>query len=235
MDFFLDERGFYVPPEKHAILSPFLYFGTRQATVPEGPLATVHQVHSTGVVRVDGPGLAGDGDALISDKPGLMLGIKTADCFPLLMVDIHHGAVAAVHAGWRGTAGQIGPAAVRAMGEAFGTRPGDVSVAIGPGIGACCFEVGEEVAREFGAWGDGEDKERPATSLPAVRRPGGVGERWFIDLAEVNRRQLEAIGVPADRIFEAGLCTMCRGSEFFSYRRDRERAGRMISFVALPA
>jgi YfiH family protein len=154
--------------------------------------------------------MLGEGDALLENVPGAVVAVKTADCIPVLLIDERLRAVAAVHAGWRGTAARIAAAAVAAMRERFGTRAEDVHAAIGPGIGKCCYEVGAEVAARFGEQG-----------------------RAHIDLAAENRRQLEEIGVTPSRIYASNLCTMCRGEEFHSFRRDKEAAGRLLSFAGI--
>jgi len=171
----------------------------------------VKQIHSTTCILATGrSGVLGEGDALLEDRAGCVVAIKTADCIPVLLVDEARRAVAAVHAGWRGSAAGIVAEALAEMGLRFSTRPGDVHAAIGPGIGKCCYEVGPEVAARFGVQG-----------------------RAHIDLAEENRRQLERAGVTAPRIYASKLCTMCRGGEFDSFRRDGEAAGRMYSFVGI--
>ncbi len=156
-------------------------------------------------------GCLGEGDALLSETPGRLIGVKTADCLPVLLADQRHRAVAAVHAGWRGTVAEVCLSTLRAMAERWGTRPEDVHAAIGPGIGACCFEVGPEVAVRFG---------RPF-------------ERGHIDLECVNRTHLIGAGVAPERIYCAALCTVCHADLFHSFRRDRERAGRMISVIGV--
>ena len=183
-------------------------FGTRDSKAPERPLATVKQVHGREVAIAAQEGTQGTGDGLISDTYGLLVGVKTADCLPILLVDFNHKVVAAVHAGWRGTGGGIVSHTVELMKEQFGSKPAEMEAAIGPGIGQCCFEVGPEVAREFGPW-DSEEK-------------------TFLDLSRVNRQQLLQAGV--GKVYESRLCTMC-GTGFYSYRREREQAGRMLSFV----
>ncbi|HEV2444829.1 MAG TPA: polyphenol oxidase family protein, partial [Candidatus Sulfopaludibacter sp.] len=131
------------------------------------------------------------------------------DCIPILLVDESRRAVAAVHAGWRGTAARIAARAVDAMRLRFGSRPEDLHAAIGPGIGPCCYEVGAEVAAQFGIEG-----------------------RAHLDLPAINRAQLEEIGIRDSRIYVSSLCTMCR-EEFYSFRRDKQAAGRMHSFVGI--
>lgn len=188
-------------------------FGTRLADVPAlfGNLATLKQVHSSTCLPANGrSGILGQGDALLENTPGSVVAVKTADCVPLLLVDERGRAVAVVHAGWRGTAGRIAVRAVEAMRERFGTRPEDLHAAIGPGIGPCCYEVGPEVAAQFGVKG-----------------------RAHLDLAAENQRQLLQVGVTPDRIYASNLCTMCKPEEFHSFRRDREAAGRLHSFVGI--
>jgi YfiH family protein len=188
-------------------------FGTRLADIPAlfENLATLKQIHSATCMPAEGrSGEIGRGDALLEDTPGAVVAVKTADCIPILLVDECKHAVAAVHAGWRGTVARIVPAALAGMAERFGTAPSDLHAAIGPGIGKCCYEVGPEVAVQFAAQ-----------------------KRIHIDLADVNRRQLLETGVSPERIYVANLCTMCLPEEFHSFRRDKEAAGRLYSFAGL--
>ncbi len=188
-------------------------FGTRLADIPAlfPGLATLKQIHSSECVAAEGGrGILGQGDALLEDKPGAVVAIKTADCIPVLLVDERRRAVAAVHAGWRGTVAGIAARAVAAMRARFGTEPGDLHAAIGPGIGRCCYEVGPEVASQFGWKG-----------------------RAHIDLAAANRDRLLEAGVTAERIYASNLCTMCAPADFHSFRRDKEAAGRMYSFAGI--
>ena len=185
-------------------------FGTRTAS-RNGSLTTLRQVHSAVCIAAGGRrGCLGQGDALLENTPGRLVAVKTADCVPVLLVDERQRAVAAVHAGWRGAAQRIAEGAVAAMGDIFGSRPEDLSAAIGPAIGNCCYEVGPEVAQHFGREG-----------------------RVRLDLAALNRQQLLEAGVPAGTVYTAGLCTACRGDEFHSYRRDRGHAGRMYSLIGI--
>ena len=188
-------------------------FGTRHSPdfAREGKLATLHQIHSNVCVAARGRiGILGDGDALLENTPGHLVAVKTADCLPILLVDEEHRAVAAVHAGWRGTVRGIVGQAVGKMREEFGTQPAQLHAAIGPGIGRCCYEVGPEVAAQFGETGP-----------------------CHIDLLEANRRQLIEAGVPDTHVYAAGLCTKCGAADFHSYRRDREQSGRMLSAVGV--
>lgn len=211
--FYKDPHHIYRVPELDVL--PWLEhgFGTRLVDVPAryANLATLKQVHSATCVAAEGrTGVLGSGDALLENTPGSAVAIRTADCIPLLLVDERNRAVAAVHAGWRGTVAEIARHAVDTMRERFGSHPADLHAAIGPGIGKCCYEVGPEVAAEFGQHG-----------------------RAHIDLVEANRRQLMDAGVTPLRIYASNLCTMCRAEEFHSYRRDREAAGRMYSFAGI--
>jgi len=188
-------------------------FGTRRADVPGlfANLATVRQIHSSTCLAAEGrSGVLGAGDALTENTPGAVVAVRTADCIPILLADERLRAVAAVHAGWRGTAAHIVGHALEAMRERFGTSPADVHAAIGPGIGPCCYEVGPEVAAQFGAQG-----------------------RAHIDLAGENRRQLLDSGVTAQRIYASNLCTKCRPEDFHSFRRDGEAAGRLFAFAGV--
>ena len=182
-------------------------FGTRHSSPPTA--ATLHQIHSDICVTARGrTGILGDGDALLENAPGNLVAVKTADCIPILLVDEENRAIAAVHAGWRGTVRGIAQQAVRGMQAQFGASLANMYAAIGPGIGKCCYEVGADVAAQFGETGS-----------------------CHIDLAEANRRQLIEAGVPESRIYAANLCTKCNADDFHSYRRDKEQAGRMLSFI----
>jgi YfiH family protein len=187
-------------------------FGTRLST--DWPkttrLATAKQIHSDRVLVVESSGPQGERDALISNVPGIGLAIRTADCLPILLADPRNRAVAAVHAGWRGVVSEIVPKTVEAMHRQFGSNPEDLVVAVGPGIGLCCFEVGPEVALQFGFSG-----------------------RTKVDLVGTTCRQLGRNGVKVGQISCAGLCCYCDSELFESYRRDREAAGRMVTMIAL--
>jgi YfiH family protein len=134
------------------------------------------------------------------------------------MVDERQHAIAAVHAGWRGTARCITPKVVKALTAHFASRPEDLLVTIGPGICSRCYTVGPEVARQFQPW------------FPELAHAVG---QTNLDLAEANRRQLLEARVPAGRIYVAGLCSSCRPEDFFSYRRDPHTPGRMLSAIGL--
>jgi YfiH family protein len=186
-------------------------FGTRDADLTQEEMASLKQIHSSLSHVADRPrGCVGEGDALITGRPGVTVSVRTADCFPILLADRRRRVVAAVHAGWRGTAAGVVTGTLEKMRAEFGSEPGDVYASIGPGIGACCYEVGPEVGRLFGF--------------------GGAAR---VDLAAANRQQLIAAGVPAAQIEMPGACTRCDARQFHSYRRDGERAGRQISFIKI--
>jgi YfiH family protein len=185
-------------------------FGTRFAPLLQEGMASLKQIHSARALAVEQAGCAGEGDALVTSSPGLLVSVRSADCYPILLADTKHRAVAAVHAGWRGTAGQVVLETVARMRDQFGTSPADIVAAIGPGIGKCCYEVGAEVGRLFGLEGAGR-----------------------IDLAEANRCQLIDAGVDDPRIDVLGGCTRCDAARFYSFRRENEQAGRMISYIGV--
>jgi polyphenol oxidase len=211
--FHKDDHGIYRVEPLDAFSWLIHGFGTRHADVPAlyPRLAFLKQIHSADCILAGGrSGLLGEGDALLENTPGAVVGVRTADCIPILLVDERLRAVAAVHAGWRGTVAGIAARAVAAMSERFGSRVTDLHAAIGPGIGKCCYEVGEEVAAQFGEKG-----------------------RVRIDLTGANRLRLLGAGVTAQRIYASSLCTRCRAGDFHSFRRDKDAAGRMYSFAGI--
>ena len=181
-----------------------------------GRLLLLRQVHGATVVEAHWEGTP-EADASVATAPGFLLGIKTADCLPVLLVDPERQLVAAAHAGWRGTAKGVARRAVEAL-EGRGSRPGDLVAALGPGIGPCCYEVGEEVRGAFGPGGS------------AFFRPGPNG-RPHLDVRAANVRQLVEAGLRPQAIHHLAECTRCRADLYPSYRRDGAAAGRMISFV----
>jgi YfiH family protein len=196
---------------------PWLWhgFGSRIANGWPGEYTSAKQTHSDIVQIAEQGSLLGHGDALVSATPGLRVGVRTADCVPLLFVDPIHRVVAAVHAGWRGTTAEIGPKTLQRMQQTFGTDPEEVYAAIGPCISECCFQVGSEVATEFRRWlADAED-------------------RTHIDLVSVNVTQLQDSGVPKSQIDVSGMCTVCDPAQFHSFRRDKEASGRMVAAIEI--
>jgi YfiH family protein len=168
-----------------------------------------------------------EADASLTDRPGVLLAIETADCLPILIVDPLKRRVAAAHAGWRGTVAKVAQGAVRALVDQ-GSDPSTLIAAMGPSIGPCCYEVGEEVEEAFGPAG-------------AKFFTAGKSGRKHLDVAAANRAQLEELGLHSSRVGLIEHCTKCREDLFFSYRREREASplgdgangGRMISVVGV--
>jgi polyphenol oxidase len=226
-------------------LAPHL-FSTRQLTLTSEDderwlreaiggrtLSMLAQVHGTEVVVVresNMPVRDTPGDVLVSIQPGAAIGVRAADCVPVLIADRATGAVAAVHAGWRGTAASACVVAVRALGREFGSRPADLVVAIGPSIGTCCYEVGSEVFDAFAAAGHARYLIDRWFAAPATR---GSHERpaLRLDVAGANRDQLILTGVPADQIHVSGLCTAMHLDLLTSYRVEKSLAGRLVGVI----
>jgi YfiH family protein len=214
-------------------------------------LVTIRQVHSSLIWRVGREAASAEsqltGDGLITDKPGLLLGILTADCVPVLVADLRKAAVGAFHAGWRGAVDRIVEKGVGRMRMEFGSRPEDLVAAIGPRIGPCCYPVGEEVRQRFEAQFDyaGElfrevyDSDPVRRKYPMLfltaRAPGhsDLGPATHLDLADANRRQLMAAGLRPEAIHSIGECTSCSPRRFFSYRREQALSGRMMSVIGI--
>lgn len=187
-------------------------------------------------------------DALITNTPGLLLGVQTADCVPILLADTRRRVVAAVHAGWRGTLARLVQKTLGRMRMEFGTRSRDVVAAIGPAIGGGCYEVGPEVAQAFATqfppaaeWFDGPFEQLAYGEEPlwlpwlTMMPPGHVPPppRVQLDLRAANRWQLTDAGVPEKQIDVSDLCTACRTDLFFSYRREGAKTGRMMAVIGL--
>jgi YfiH family protein len=197
------------------------------AGVAPDRLRPLHQVHGNRIVTAmssgDESGLP-EADGIISDDPAIALVVRTADCAPLLIADRRNGAVAAVHAGWRSTMHRIAPAAVRALADAFGSRPDDLVVAIGPSLGICCGEMGEEVVDAFVSAGHTSG----AIDRWFTREPG---RRPHFDLWRANVDQLQAAGVHASNVHRSRLCTRTHSTRFHSYRASGPAAGRMAAVI----
>lgn len=220
--------------------------------VTEDRLARLHQVHGAAVLRVPqetsapgASGVCGDGDALMTEDPSVALAVKVADCVPVLLADTRTGAVAAVHAGWRGTAAGIVEAAVANLGRAFGSRPDDLVAAIGPSIGPCCYEVGTDVFDTFLEAGMLPDwlsewflvapapAQAEGLGLGAEARTRGRGTpgKFWLNTWQANADQLEGAGVQREQIHVSGLCTACYPELLHSYRVDGAKAGRMVGAI----
>jgi YfiH family protein len=203
-----------------------------RAVMPEEtPLRLLRQMHGT-AVQMAAPkgsmepadGLHPEGDALMTDRRGVAIGVRVADCVPILVCDPVRRSIAAVHAGWRGTTAGVLTTTIEAMTRRYGTNAADLRLAIGPAIGPCCFAVGDDVIDALLA-------HDPAASA-CVRVDG---RRRLVDLIEANRRQARAAGVPPVQMRSADLCTVCHPALFWSYRRDRKAAGRMLALIGWAA
>ena len=185
----------------------------------DGSLVTARQMHSDVCLWLDQPPARPPAaDALITSTPGLLVGVRTADCVPILIVDERLRAVAAVHAGWRGSALGVAARAVAALSARLSSRPEDLLAALGPAICGRCYQVGPEVAQRFSPW---------FPELSAASRP------VRLDLVEVNRRQLIEAGLAAVRVYSGAPCTSCQPQEFYSHRRGSGESGRMLSAVGI--
>ena len=190
-------------------------FGSRVANPPVH--LTLRQIHSDVVRNARGlEDREAEGDALVTDEIGRAIGVRTADCVPILLLDRSKRAVGAVHAGWRGTAAGIVPQAIRTLQAEFGSELDDIFAAIGPCIRQCCYEVGPEVAERFAD-----------TFTTQSSQPG----KWQLDIAAANLAQVIETGISPHCIFDFGACTVCRAEDFFSFRREPDDPGRMISSI----
>jgi YfiH family protein len=208
------------------------------------------QIHSDVIhaVRDASPSpLAGDG--LITGVPGLVVAIMTADCIPVLLVDARKKVVGAFHAGWRGTVKRIVEKGAGVLRHEYGSRPEDIHAVIGPGIGKCCYAVGEDVKSDFESQfsyagelfhevqqSDHVREKYPLLFLNA-RAPGRgyLGAALHLDLQKANRRQLQAAGVPEKQITTLEECTACDTGKFFSHRAEKGRTGRMMAAIGIVA
>jgi len=208
-------------------------------------LCGLRQIHSDVVQLFDAPPAAScRGDASATNRPGLLLAVQTADCVPILLVDPQNRAVAAVHAGWRGTLQRIITKAIGKMHMQFGTKPSDLLAAIGPSIGGCCYEVGTEVASEFRSqfpnasdWFDElrtGDEPNPLQWLN-MKPPGHQPppKNVLLDLHKANHAQLLDAGLHTQNIVVSDLCTACRRDLLFSYRKEAGTTGRLMSVIGI--
>lgn len=222
------------------------FFGTRQHSigldlqlgVPRQGIAgagtaswtlTVKQVHGTDALVVDRAlaptdHFVGGWDALVTDQPGVMVAVRTADCVPVLMHDPTHRVVAAVHAGWRGAVAGIVPKTLSLLESRFGSRPDQVRISIGPSAGVCCYEVDEPVL-------DGLAKGLSGWEKVVQHRNGGNAH---LDLKALIKTQVRNHGADPQRVTTVNLCTICHDDLFYSYRREGKVNGTMISAIGLP-
>ena len=192
------------------------------AGAPGRPIIKLKQVHSATVVEIDDTAAAREpmeGDAAVTALQGVVLGVQTADCVPIFIANFRGTAVAAVHAGWRGTAARIIESTVARLREKFALDPKDLVASIGPHIGVCCYEVGQDVV--------------DAIADAALFQHQPEWPKPHLNLAEANRQQLIHSGLLDEQIEISPLCTRCREDLFHSYRRDGKRTGHMLSVIGI--
>lgn len=220
------------------------FFGTRQgpgygepngnlgqvrAAGPDYPfVVSVHQVHGTDVLILNRPVKVGEKftggwDVIITDQPGVLITVRTADCVPVLLYDTQREAVAVIHAGWRGAVNRIVEKAIGVMQQQLGCRISDLQIAIGPSAGACCYEIDQQVMnplmKNYPEW-------------PSVAKMVGH-DKWHLDLKKLIRGQALGRGIDQGNIECLDLCTICRPDAFFSYRREGRVSGKMVSGIML--
>ncbi|MDD2367243.1 MAG: peptidoglycan editing factor PgeF [Desulfuromonadaceae bacterium] len=192
-------------------------------------IVTPRQVHGSDILVINEPNedythfLTVEGDAIITNQPDVLIGVCVADCAPILICDPDKRVIAAVHAGWKGTASRLVSKTVAGMKTEFGSDPGRLHAAIGPCIQKCCYEVDEPVKKAF------QQNGIPWDTSAELKTSG----KWQLDLATANEELLLAAGVPKDSIQISGQCVCCHSEQFFSYRRDKDEAGRQMGFIML--
>lgn len=197
--------------------------------IPLEQFIVLNQVHGDGIFVIEQQGgyfttrAELDYDAIVTNRPGVAICIKTADCVPVFMADRMQKAIAVVHAGWKGTASNITSKVARLMQVKYGSQPQDIVAAIGPSIGPCCYEVDAVVADAF-------LKQKDHAAFLFLQKGKN---RWMLDLPEANRRQLLACGIPGSNIETSNLCTSCRQDLFFSHRASGGVTGRQINFMMI--
>lgn len=221
---------------------------SRARKQPFWPIITLRQIHSDVIHCVDAvPKESLMGDGLITRTPGHVIAIQTADCLPVILVDVRTRAIGVFHAGWRGTLKRIVEKGVGEMFRCFGTRPRDLKAAIGPGVQGCCYQVGEEVRTKFHSQFAYADKlfhevkesdpvrEKYPLLFLTARAPGHseLPKKILLDLVEANRQQLLAAGVPWKNIESSPLCTNCHPELLFSYRAEKGNTGRLMCVAGI--
>ncbi len=208
-------------------------------------LAPLKQIHSDVIHLFSAaPARACKGDASVTNRASVLLAVQTADCVPILVVDPKKRAVAAIHAGWKGTLARIAEKAVGRMRLEFGSKPADLLAALGPAIGPCCYEVGAEFVTKFTAqfadaaayFDEPRTGEEPNPLQWLSMAPPGhqpPPRNVHLDLPKANRAQLLAAGLRPQNISPSGLCTACRTDLFFSHRREGACSGRLLSVIGI--
>jgi YfiH family protein len=186
--------------------------------VKERDVAGSHQVHGSEILKVETPGQYKGYDALVTNKKGILLTVTIADCTPILIFDAANQAIAAIHAGWKGTVGNIVGKSLEKMKSLYGTKGKNCFAFIGTCIDECSFEVDEDVANEFIAPFKRWDEER---------------NKYFIDLKKANKDQLLNFGLPANNIETSTYSTVLNNDQYFSYRKEKGNTGRMLAVIGM--
>ena len=220
--------GFTQEDDRASVVENRRLFVEAITSDPDSPLRTVRQIHSNRSVLISSEGeQPTEADGMITDRPGILLGILTADCVPVLVADPRRRVVGAFHAGWRGTVERILEHGIQRMVKEFGSDPAEIIAAIGPCIRGCCYSVGDEVMTRF------EANFSYGAELFSLRQESPEGRTQSLDLVEANRRQLIAAGVSAGSISVVGGCTSCEMDRYFSHRASGGRAGRMMAVIGI--
>jgi YfiH family protein len=195
----------------------------RAVGVHDARIITMKQVHGDHIIQVKDRNIkeAGEADGMVTEEKRAYLGVLTADCVPILLIVPERRIAAVVHAGWRGTVAGIAAKMMQRLGEHYGVAPEQVEAALGPSIGACCYQIGEDVTKPLVEKWDG-------IAQSSLQTRNG---KQFLDLRNLNRAILERARVPTEQIFQIGPCTGCATDDFFSYRKEQRETGRQISFI----
>jgi YfiH family protein len=199
-------------------------FGTRYMKgYPDGfQVATLEQIHSNNVFIVKSPGIQGKGDAMITNVPGIVLAVKTADCVPVLVYDEHKRIAGAIHSGWRGIYNGVVERFFEICAKELGSSPGEIKTAIGPCIELKCYEVKDDVVKLF------QEKFSWWNKVIVFHN-----KKRFLNLRLAVQIQLIESGIDIKNIEHIDLCTYCRHDLFYSFRRDGNKTGRMFSYIGL--
>lgn len=202
--------------------------------IEEAQLASSGQEHGKEILFAKTSGRRKGFDAIITNEKNLFVAVSIADCTPVLVYDAEHGAVAAIHAGWRGTVQQIVAATLQRMKEEFGTRGQNCYAYIGACIAECSFEVGAEVAERFDsdcaraaeAHVISEEVNEGASAMKSAHK-------YFVDLKRANKKQLTEFGIPPGQVEVSDQCTLLNNDRYFSFRLEKGNTGRMLAVIGM--
>lgn len=210
------QSGRYFPESGRIEISGDRKLFLEELKIPLDRLAYTKQVHENKVLVANEPGYHEGYDAIVTDRPDVFVCVSVADCTPVLIHDPVHHAVAAIHAGWRGTAAQIVKETIKTMEQKYGTQGKDCLAWIGACISERNFEVGEEVAQHFS---------------PEEKRYDVIRQKFFVDLKQANKSQLLQCGLKAENIEISSYCTVADNDKFYSYRKEKGATGRMFALI----